>query len=267
MQTGVTCSMVSLAVIVPFYNELPAALRCLNTLQGTATAPLPYYVQDDCSPALSIDSRVLFHPFQASVERNPQNLGFAGNSNAGAARADADVLFFVNQDVFAGMPMSARWNESILAPFSDPQVGIVGARLLFGDGSGIQSVGGEFDAKCQPHHRCLGYTNLDYYEVNTYQEVPWVTGAALAIRRDVFLQVGGFDTGYIGGYFEDVSLCLTVREAGYKVMIEPACTLFHDVGSTGGSIHFAQNAQRFKRLWVDTGKVKPGKNAIMVNYW
>lgn len=260
-------SMVSLAVIVPFYNELPAALRCLNTLQGTATAPLPYYVQDDCSPALSIDSRVLFHPFQASVERNPQNLGFAGNSNAGAARADADVLFFVNQDVFAGMPMSIRWNEAILAPFiSDPQVGIVGARLLFGDGKGIQSVGGEFDSLGQPIHRCLGYTNLDYPEVSMAREVEWTTGAALAIRKTVFEEIGGFDTGY-RMYFEDVSACLQVRELGYKVMIEPACTLFHDVGSTGGSEHFVNSARRFKQMWVDTGKVKPSRKPATVRYW
>lgn len=257
----------TLSVVIPLYNGLAQTLRALNTLQGAAAVPHEYIVQDDCGQ-YAADIRLCFHPAQGVIDVNAQNLGFAGNCNAGAARASGDILLFLNQDVFAAMPISHQWDVGIVKPFVlDDAVGIVGARLLFPDSS-IQSAGGLYDARCQPYHRCLGYSDPEYHEVATPREVSWVTGAALAIRRDLFNQMGGFDTAYVGGYFEDVSLCASVRELGYKVWYEPGCTLIHEVGSTGGNPNnFGANALRFKTQWVDTGKIKPDENVVMAGYW
>lgn len=258
----------TLSVIIPLYNGALETLRALNTMQGAAYTSHEYIVQDDCGqyPA---DVRLCFHPAQASIDVNAHNLGFAGNCNAGAARASGDVLFFVNQDVFAVMPQSQNWDAAILRQFAfddSDKVGIVGARLLFPDGS-IQSAGGIYDAKCQPIHRCIGYSDPNYHEVATPRSVSWVTGAALAIRRDVFEKVGGFDTGYTGGYFEDVDLCERVKAEGYTVHYEPGCTLIHEVGSTGGNPRFNDNARRFRERWVDAGKIKPDDNAVRGAFW
>lgn len=257
----------TLSVIIPLYNGALETLRALNTMQGAAYTSHEYIVQDDCGqyPA---DIRLCFHPAQAIIDVNAHNLGFAGNCNAGAARASGDVLFFVNQDVFAVMPQSQNWDAAILRQFAfddSDKVGIVGARLLFPDGS-IQSAGGEFDAIGTPYHRCIGYSNPNYHEVATPREIEWTTGAAFAIRRSVFEQIGGFDTGY-RMYFEDVDACLRVKELGYKVLYEPACTFIHEVGSTGGSEFFSQSARRFKQKWVDTGKVSRNTFYAPVRYW
>lgn len=255
----------TLSVIIPLYNGLAQTLRALNTLQGTAQVAHEYIVQDDCGQ-YDADIRLCFHPAQASIDVNAQNLGFAGNCNAGAARASGDILLFMNQDVFAVQPHSQDWDAAITKPFAfDNTVGIVGARLLFPDGS-IQSAGGIYDARCQPFHRCLGYSDPNYHEVATPREVSWVTGAVLAVRRDVFERVGGFDTGY-KSYFEDVALCESVKALGFKVWYEPSCTLIHEVGSTGGSPHFAASALRFRQQWVDTGKIKPDEGAVRANFW
>lgn len=263
---GQILNPLTLSVVIPMYRGALETLRALNTLQGTASVAHEYIVQEDAAE-YPVDIRLCFHPFQASVDVNPHNLGFAGNCNAGAARASGDILLFVNQDVIAVKPNSEGWDLVITKPFAfDETVGIVGARLLFPDSS-IQSAGGLYDAKCQPFHRCLGYTDPNYYEVATPGEVSWVTGAALAIRRDLFEQVGGFDTGYVGGYFEDVSICESVKALGYKVWYEPSCTFIHEVGSTGGNPNFSANALRFKQQWVDTGKVKPDEHVIRANYW
>lgn len=255
----------TLSVIIPLYNGLAQALRALNTLQGAAYAPHEYIVQDDCGQ-YGADIRLCFHPAQASIDVNAHNLGFAGNCNAGAARASGDVLLFLNQDVFGVIPHSHHWDAAIMKPFAfDETVGIVGARLLFPDNS-IQSAGGEFDIIGTPYHRCLGYSDPNYHEVSTPREIDWVTGAAIAIRRSVFERIGGFDTGY-RMYFEDVDACMRVRELGYKVWYEPSCTLIHGVGSTGGSEHFPDSARRFKQTWVDTGKVTRGSYFAPVRYW
>lgn len=265
----------TLSVIIPFYERLSDLLRCLNTLQRTAFVSPDYLtefiVQDDCSPTVDLPS--LLPPCVASAARNPRNLGFAGNCNAGAVRARGDVLFFVNQDVYAafsdpqGYDLSQGWNKALLDAFNAKNVGIVGAKLLTPNYA-IQSAGGLYDVHGQPFHRCLGYSNHRYEEVNTRQPVSWVTGAALAIRREVFAEVGGFDEAYRGGYFEDVDICAKVKASGREVVYEPACTLVHVVGTSGGNLqHFRQNAMLFKRRWIDSGLVEADVYTAHERFW
>lgn len=256
-----------LSVIIPFYNDLPALLACLNSLHALRASKgsgVECLVQDDASPTLDLPA--LLPPTLASVERNPRNLGFAGNCNAAARRANGDILFFVNQDCYAVPNLSENWDSAILKAFEDETVGIVGARLLFPDGR-VQSAGGLFDARGTPYHRCFLWRSRDHREISTARDVSWVTGAALAIRRELFERVGGYDSDYANGYFEDVDLCLKARELGYKIWYEPGCTLVHSVGSTGGNPNFTRNALRFKRRWVDPGLVTPDSPAVMARYW
>ena len=256
----------NLSIVIPAYRNLVDILTVLNSLQATATdfRAIQWIIQDDCSP--EIDLRLLIPPYVASVDRNPVNVGFAANCNRGAARATGDVIAFVNQDIIADGNLSRGWDATILAAFEDASVGIVAPRLVFPDGK-VQSAGGVFDANCAPVHRCLGYSDLTNWEVNTPEPVQWITGAFLAIRRDILQQLGGFDERYIGGYFEDVSLCLKVRELGYKVWYEPRVSFVHKVGSTGGSPHFYNNAQLFRKEWVLTNKIKPDLPVATVRYW
>ncbi len=253
-----------LSVVIPAFNDLAAVLACLNTLQALQAGAVEYVVQDDNSPNTFFP--MLIPAAVAQTYRNAANLGFAGNCNEGAKHAHGDVLLLCNQDIQAAPGWSNGWDAALLAAFADPQVGAVGARLLFPDGS-VQSAGGIIDALKQPYHRCLGYSNPHMPEVSTPADVTWATGAALAIRADLFRQLGGFDTAYARGYWEDVDLCMRVREAGYRVFYEPRCTLFHSVGSTGGSPHFLKNALLWKSRWVDTGKVKPDVSWAHVRYW
>jgi GT2 family glycosyltransferase len=254
---------VRISVIIPAYNDLPGVMACLNSLQTFQTIPdVEYLVQDDCSTTYHAGACIP----NAHVAINAQNVGFAANCNAGAARASGEVLFFVNQDVYGVHGWANGWDAALLRAFAGERVGIVGARLLFPNGT-IQSAGGGFDARCQPYHPFIGYTNPHYWETAQAHDCEWVTGAALAIRRDVWQQVGGFDEGYTRGYFEDVDLCLKVREAGYRVRYEPDVTLIHKAGGSGGSAYFMQNALRFRQTWVDTGKVKPDTSAVHVRYW
>lgn len=257
-----------LAVVIPAFNHLADIMHALNSLRALSHTVLAFHVQDDCSPEVHLP---LCIPREvASTSRNERNLGFAANANLGAWEAIAqyqpDVLFFVNQDVYGVSEWSAGWDAALLSAFSDSSVGVAGARLLFPNGS-IQNAGGEFDQLAQPVHRCLGWTNPRHPECNMRQTVEWTTGAALAIRTSLFIKLNGFDEGYERGYFEDVDLCLRARAEGYSVVYEPACTLIHPVGSTGGSPYLMQNARRFKQQWVDSGKVKAGRLMPTFRWW
>ena len=254
-----------ISVIIPAYNDGVGVMTALNSLQVTATAPQQYLVQDDASPQLICSAVV--PPAVASVERNERNLGFPGNCNAGARRAKGDILLFLNQDVYAVPDLSTGWDQALIEAFSDPDIGIVGPRLLFPDGR-IQSAGGLYDAKCQPYHRCIGYTDHDHHEVSTPRDVSWTTGAALAIRRWLFEDIGGFATDYVDGYFEDVDLCCRVRyERHMRVRYEPRATLIHSVGSTGGNPYFSDNARLWYQRWVDSKQVTPDTSGVYERFW
>lgn len=250
----------NLSVIIPAYNHATEVMRCLQSLWSTADpARTQVVVQDDASP--EYDGPTLFG---AICERNPRNLGFPGNCNAGARRAAGDVILLLNQDVFGAQP---GWDVRLLDFFEQtPRAGVAGPTLLFPDGR-VQSVGGEFDLACQPYHLALGAANPDWEPINTARPVPWVTGAAFAVRRTVWEQLGGFDEGYVGGYWEDVDFCVRAQLAGYDVWHRPEVRFFHAVGSTGGNPHFRANALRFKAKWVDTGHITPDCNAIQVRFW
>jgi O-antigen biosynthesis protein len=252
-----------ISVIIPAYDHPVEVLTCINSLRAYSGHPFELLVQDDASPHVNLCAVV--PPEVASTERNPVNLGFAGNCNEGAKRAHLPILLFCNQDVFAVEQFSQGWYSAIVRAFDDPKVGAVACRTLFPDGS-IQSAGGLFDAACSPYHRCLGWKNLAHPDIAEPRDVSWATGAALAIRQSVFEQIGGFDTNY-RMYFEDVSACLTIRELGYTIRYEPKATLVHPAGSTGGSPHFMHSAQTFRSQWVDTGKITPDTSAHVVRYW
>lgn len=258
----------NLCVVIPAYNHLPEVLTALNSLRALRTeASTTFHVQDDCSPDVFYPACI--PPEVASVARNERNGGFAVNCNAGAreamARYNPDVLFFVNQDVQAVAEWSHGWDTALLNAFAGDEVGIVGARLLFPNGA-VQNAGGVFDVLAQPAHRCLGWTNAKSPLVDTPCDVDWTTGAAIAVQANLFRYLNGFDERY-RMYFEDVDLCLRARAAKARIWYEPACTLIHAVGSTGGSPHFRPSAARFKQQWIDSGVVKAGTLAPQGRFW
>jgi cellulose synthase/poly-beta-1,6-N-acetylglucosamine synthase-like glycosyltransferase len=90
-------------------------------------------------------------------------------------------------------------------------------------------------------------------------DVPAVTGACLAVRREDFMRVGGWDTGYVIGDFEDSDLCLKLRSLGRRIVYEPAVELTHlerqSFALLGGGEFRQQvvlvNALRHQCRWAD----------------
>ena len=239
---------------------------------------LEILVQDDCSDTFDVMEVLppVFFP-----ARNAERLGFAGNCNAGAARARGDILLFLNQDTKA----RDGWVAPLLNLFeTNPTVGIVGPKLINTQQNEsnplaeidpitrqtriidtIQSCGGLYDAHGGPYHRYLGYA-ADDWRVNICERVSWTTGAALAIRRNLFNACMGFDVAYEIGYFEDVDLCEKAKRFGHEVWYQPESVFEHKAGSTGGiPPHiFRQNSLLFHSRWDKT--IVPDTTAVMVNY-
>jgi GT2 family glycosyltransferase len=110
---------------------------------------------------------------------------------------------------------------------SDEKIGLCGMKLLFPEGSDdkgrpagrVQHIGHGIDIRGEVVHPLMGW-KPDNPKCNVSREVLSVTGGVFIVRRNAFLRAGGFFEGYGLGYFEDVDLCLTLREQGWKIWIE-----------------------------------------------
>lgn len=160
---------------------------------------------------------------------------FSAMNNLGTKNARGEILLFLNDDV---TPLVSGWLASLAAQVQRPSVAIAGARLLYPSGL-LQHAGvavGIGDGCGHPGRFTHGSPHFPWLKMA--RDVSAVTGACLAIRREVFDQLGGFDPELPVNY-NDVDLCLRARQAGYRVMYEPAALLRHDECQTraGGTTY------------------------------
>jgi len=149
---------------------------------------------------------------------------FSAKVNAGVATSAGDVLLLLNDDVEVVTP---DWIETMVALAQEPDCGLVGAKLLFADGS-LQHGGHVYPGGNMAHtyHRYPrdepGMANLLRIE----RECSGVTAACAAVRRDVWEQVGGFCEQLPGNY-NDVDFSLKIRDRGLRVVWTPHAVLYH----------------------------------------
>ncbi len=181
-----------------------------NTLKTIEPGPeVEIIVVDDCSPVPTQlpdinDPRV-------RILRTPENLRFSGACNFGASHAAGDYLLFLNNDT---KPHPGWLSAMVAVAQSDLTIAIVGARLLYRDGT-VQHAGVGFSQRDGvPRHVYRGFPS-DHRVVQRDRDFQAVTAACILIRADAFQQVDGFDAGYDNGY-EDIDLCLRIGEAGLR---------------------------------------------------
>ncbi|QDB78473.1 glycosyltransferase [Georgenia sp. 311] len=149
---------------------------------------------------------------------------FSRSVNTGAAAARGELLLLLNDDIVVLEP---RWLERMVAVAQDPQVGAVGAKLLFGDGR-IQHVGVSFDRDGEATHpHIFEAEDAGHFGSKVVdRDYEAVTGACLLTPRDLFVEVGGL-TEALPLNYNDVDYCLKVRGAGRRVVCTPFARLRH----------------------------------------
>jgi GT2 family glycosyltransferase len=166
-------------------------------------------------------------------------------NNLGAQAAESELLVFLNDDV---TPIRRDWLEVMVAHLMRPDIGAVGARLLYPSGA-LQHAGlvlGLHDGVGHPG-RGSYRTDLMYY-LQLPRDVSAVTGACLGIRRSVFEEVGGFDPTFPVNY-NDVDLCLKLTSRGYRVIVDPHVELTHlECGTRRGGTILAER-RHFHERW------------------
>jgi GT2 family glycosyltransferase/glycosyltransferase involved in cell wall biosynthesis len=246
-----TADAPKVSIVIPAYGKPLLTFTCLASVhEHTATGLYEVIVVDDASPesmgeALRDVSGVRF-------ERNASNLGFVASCNRGAEVARGETLVLLNNDTI----VTSGWLEALMRVLDTrPDAGLVGAKLVYPDGR-LQEAGGIVwrDGSAWNVGRDDDPERPEY---NYVREVDYCSGACLAIRRDVFLELGGFDARYAPAYYEDTDLAFAVRDSGRKVYYQPAATVVHFEGQTSGTDlssgikqHQARNRVTFRDKWA-----------------
>jgi GT2 family glycosyltransferase len=156
-------------------------------------------------------------PFQSAFNWSAIN-------NLAAHRAEGDILLFLNNDT---QVLTPDWIRELVSNAIRPEVGAVGARLLYEDGT-IQHGGVVLGGRAA--HEGVGQRPTDSHYLGRtalQRNVSAVTGACLCTRKDLFLELGGFDEMNLKVAFNDIDYCLKVRSAGLSVIYTPFATLYH----------------------------------------
>ncbi|WP_397587154.1 glycosyltransferase [Sphingobium fuliginis] len=168
-------------------------------------------------------------------------------NNAAAAVASEELLIFANNDVAMLTP---RWDRHLRGQLGRPDVGVIGFRLLYPDGS-VQHAGMLMGlADGSPAHETGNDVDDIASRFDRVRSVPAVTGAFMGVRREVFNRFGGFDAVRFAIAYNDVDLCLAAREVGLKVLYDPGIELIHHESRTRGF-----NDNRLKIAW-DQGELR-----------
>jgi GT2 family glycosyltransferase len=221
---------------------------CLASLRATAHQVVRQIVvvaHEECGPNPSLHAVIQAAGAVAMTFRGA--FDFAAMNNLGAGVAEAPNLLFFNDDVRATEP---EWAELLAEQVSREEVGVAGAVLRYPSGvlqhAGI--VAGIGDGVGHAG-RYMHSSKLWPWLLAT-RNVSAVTGACLAIRKDLFGRLGGFDTLFPNNY-NDVDLCFRVRSRGYRVICVPVPGLVHaECQSRPGIVRFEER-YRFYERWAD----------------
>jgi GT2 family glycosyltransferase len=234
-----------LSIVIPSRNP-DLIERCLRSLEQTLGATeCEYVVVHHAGTAADARMTGVLARSGCTVEVYRGRFNFAAMNNAGAQRARHENLLFLNDDIVA---TEKGWAEALLAQIARPGIGAAGALLLYPSGA-IQHAGIVTGIGQGSGHIGRGAFASDLWRwLRLTRDVSAVTGACLAIRRDLFLAIGGFDPGFPVNY-NDVDLCLRLREQGHRVVLEAQAVLRHDECRTRAGGTTLEERERFYTRW------------------
>jgi len=240
------------SVIIPFRDQAGLTRRCVDSLDRAPGHPIHEVVLVDngsTEPETAVLRDLLEQRPGTRVTDAPGAFNWAAINNEAAAGCTGDLLLFLNNDIEA---RSDGWLRALVEQGQRPEVGAVGARLCYPDGS-LQHAGIVLGIQGLAAHLLAGlpagrsaYLGWDR-PVRSWSAV---TGACLLVRRQVFEESGGFDEGYPVA-FNDVDFCLRLGAAGYRVVSTPQAELTHFESVSRGLSGYGADLQRFLARWGD----------------
>jgi GT2 family glycosyltransferase len=214
------------SIIIPTHNGRAHLEECFRSLRALnyPSDRREIILVDNGSSDGSVEYVRQSYP-EATVVRNEKNEGFAGPCNSAAERSQSEYLAFLNNDTRVHPEWLNELTRSIESPTIDTEmVACVAGKIVSWDGRTLEYDGGILNFHGHGHHLGMGQPISAGSSHN--QLTIFACAASMLIRRDVFLEVGGFDQDYFA-YFEDVDLGWRLWLFGFQVLYCPTAIVFH----------------------------------------
>jgi GT2 family glycosyltransferase len=264
-------------ITLPIFGEFGLAVTAIEKVKEAAAplSPEKYrliVLDNGTPPWVSHEGDVEVTPEEQAAEvkellrpnhdlfiRVDQNIGYPGGMNECASHGRSPLILILTADVF----LEPGAINNMVMVMDNPDVGVVGCKLLFpldmesphGPGGTVQHAGLAFGIQGKPYHIFIGWSP-DNPRVNVRRDMAAVTGACFMTRRNLWQEIGGFDTRYGLGTFEDIDYCFSIRSMGKKVMFEPTAVGYHLVsgaklqGANQTGFNLPMNETIFRGKWA-----------------
>ncbi len=236
-------------IIIPTRNAADLVRLCLASIIAR-TRYLPYEIILIDNGSDAPDALELFAGLEREdnirVVRHDAPFNYSALNNLGARNAHGAILCFLNNDIEV---INATWLQEMVGQAARPEIGAVGAMLYYPD-EHIQHAGVILGLGGVANHTFLRHprgTDGYFNRARLVQNYSAVTGACLAVRREVFDQVGGFDEINLAVAFNDIDFCLRVSAAGYRNLWTPFAELVHHESMSRGRDDIPEKRARFVR--------------------
>ncbi len=212
------------SIIIPS-KDSPALLgRCLESLFELTSYPNFEVVVVD-NATTDPEALRLLKKFPVRVLEMPGRFNFSRANNRGVQKATGDLLVFLNNDTEI---IERDWLQHLHYHASQPDVGAAGSLLIYGNHT-VQHAGVVLGMRGTADHIMRRFPKeVDGYagSLSCAREVTAVTAACMMMRKDLFCEIGGFNEHYFTAY-QDVDLCLNLRERGLRIVYTPEAVVVH----------------------------------------
>lgn len=225
------------SIIIPTRDAVELLRRCVDSvLEKTRYANYEILVVDNQSrdPGAVTYLKSISQRTAVRVLTFDCPFNFSAINNFAAREARGEFLCLLNNDTEVITP---DWLNKMVGQALQDRVGVVGAKLLYPDGS-VQHAGDVVGPGGCANHLHNGIAGDDPGYCNravVVQDLSAVTAACLLTKRDLYIRLGGLDERYLKIAYNDVDYCLRVREAGFRVVWTPHARLYHHESVSRGT--------------------------------
>jgi GT2 family glycosyltransferase len=234
-------------VIILSWNGKEDTLRCLRSVQEVDYPRYRVLVVDNASEDGSTEAiRVAFPAVELIV--NESNLGFSAGNDEGiqyALRNGADYVLLLNNDTQVERKVLTAL---VRACEGDPAVGLASAKVYYFDRPGVIYYAGARQGRLPLLPRVIGVGEEDHGQYEQLEEVDYVWGQAMFIKRQVIESIGLLDPGFFM-YYEDCDYCLRAKRAGYKIVCVPAARVWHQVAKGTEGDYLTRWQYKVASMW------------------
>ncbi len=236
------------AILIPTRDKVQVLKRCLDSILERSSYPHYRIVVIDNGSVeeetKDYYSRLATHK-NITVLKYDHPFNFSAINNYAVKAVDAEYLLFLNNDTEV---ISSDWLEEMLGYIQRPDVGAVGGLLYYPNktvqhGGIILGIGGIAGHS----HKYFPGSEYGYFgRLKIVQNLSAITAACLMTKRSVFNEVGGFEE-MLSHAFNDVDLCLRIRERGYLIVYTPFSELYHHESMSRGYENTPEKRRRFQQ--------------------